>query len=199
MSAELYLGLMSGTSLDAIDAALVQFEPLQIHAFRSEAWAPELRQQLLSLCRPGDNEIERLGQADRDVGEAFAGVANRLLRDWGGARERVRAIGSHGQTIRHLPELPFQFSLQIGDANRIAELCQISTVADFRRRDMAAGGQGAPLVPAVHQALFQHPERDRVILNLGGIANITLLPQDRTQPVIGYDTGPPISCSMPGV
>lgn len=190
MTAELYIGLMSGTSLDAIDAVLVQFEPLQILAFHSQPWPARLRSELLALCTPGHNEIERLGIADRQVGEAFADSVELLLRHWGGDRLQIRAIGSHGQTIRHQPNPPFQYSLQIGDANRIAQRCRILTLADFRRRDLAVGGQGAPLVPAVHAALFRSPERDRVILNLGGIANITLLPQDLSRPVTGYDTGP---------
>lgn len=192
--AEYYIGLMSGTSLDGIDAVLVDFangQPRLIEAL-TQPLPDELRQQLTALCQPGNNEIERMGQADIALGEVFADSVRQLLRRANIDASKILAIGSHGQTIRHLPQSAF--TLQIGDANRIAQATSITTVADFRRRDMAAGGQGAPLVPAFHTALFRSTEQNRVVLNLGGMANITLLPAGPEQPVSGFvsgfDTGP---------
>jgi anhydro-N-acetylmuramic acid kinase len=184
-----YIGLMSGTSLDAIDAVLVRFTPsFQLCAHHSEPLPAALRQRILQLTQPGDDEIERLGRLDTALGAVFAEAALTLLRQTGLEAGAVAAIGSHGQTIRHRPEAGF--SLQIGDPNTIAERTGITTVADFRRRDLAAGGQGAPLVPAFHAALFRTTAADRVIANLGGMANITVLPADPMGPVLGYDTGP---------
>jgi anhydro-N-acetylmuramic acid kinase len=188
----LYLGLMSGTSLDAVDAVLVEFTgkgPQLQHAL-SHPLPEALRTALLALCQPGDNEIERLGQADSWLGEVFAEAANRLLQEAQITPAAVRAIGNHGQTVRHHPDREHGFSLQIGDPNRIAELTGITTVADFRRRDLAAGGQGAPLVPAFHNAVFRSTQQLRVILNIGGMANISVLPRDADEPVTGFDTGP---------
>ncbi len=191
MSHEIYLGLMSGTSLDAVDAVAVSFTPqLTLHGSFSLPLPEDIRQDILSLSLPGDNEVDRMGQLDRRLGQLFADTVNRLLAEAGIDRQSVRAIGSHGQTLRHRPGLAFPFSLQIADPNTIAELTGITVVADFRRRDIAAGGQGAPLVPAFHQAIFRSALTDRVILNLGGIANITLLPRSAEGLVRGYDTGP---------
>ncbi|HEB93009.1 MAG TPA: anhydro-N-acetylmuramic acid kinase [Gammaproteobacteria bacterium] len=187
---EYYIGLMSGTSLDGIDAVLVDFasDPPRLIEAHTHPLPDALRQQLGALCQPGDNEIERMGRADIALGERFAAAAQQLLRQTGIPATEIHAIGSHGQTIRHRPDAGF--TLQIGDANRIARHTGITTVADFRRRDMAAGGQGAPLVPAFHAALFRSPDITRVVLNLGGMANITLLPAHPERPVSGYDTGP---------
>ncbi len=187
---EYYIGLMSGTSLDGIDAVLVDFavDPPRLIEAHTHPLSDALRQQLGALCQPGDNEIERMGRADIALGERFADAVQQLLRQTGIPTTEIHAIGSHGQTIRHRPDAGF--TLQIGDANRIARHTGITTVADFRRRDMAAGGQGAPLVPAFHAALFRSPDITRVVLNLGGMANITLLPAHPEQPVSGYDTGP---------
>jgi anhydro-N-acetylmuramic acid kinase len=156
---------------------------------------PALHAELLSLCQPGPNEIERMGRADRALGFELANAVNRLLKETGIVHASVRAIGSHGQTIRHRPadssQQPYPFTLQIGDPTTIAQLTGITTVADFRRRDIAAGGQGAPLVPAFHRAVFGNGkggDRARVILNIGGIANITALRTDGA--VFGFDTGP---------
>ncbi len=192
MDKDLYLGIMSGTSMDGIDASLVEFHAqgcTQV-ASHSHPWAAELQQQLRSIAHPGENEIERLGVLDIRVAEEFAHCARTLLQQAGVNPEQVAAIGSHGQTIRHRPDTSPPFTLQIGDPNRIAELTGITTVADFRRRDMAAGGQGAPLACAFHQAMFQGENESRAVVNIGGIANITLLPGDIQTPVSGFDTGP---------
>ena len=190
MPRQYFIGLMSGTSMDGLDAALVDFSgdrPRLIEAIKHPI--PEsLRAELLALCQPGDNEIDRLGSADVALGELFAEATMRLLAQAGIEARDITAIGSHGQTIRHRPEQGF--TLQIGDPNRIAQRTGITTVADFRRRDMAVGGQGAPLVPAFHASVFRLPDRNRVILNLGGMANITILPADPLQAVSGFDTGP---------
>lgn len=188
----LYIGIMSGTSMDGIDACLVEFHP-QGHtliAGHSRLWPKDLQHQLRILAQPGDNEIERLGGTDARIADEFASCALDLLATAGIKPQQVTAIGSHGQTIRHRPNATPPFTLQIGDPNRIAELTGITTVGDFRRRDMAAGGQGAPLVCSFHDSLFRSPDETRVILNIGGIANITILPADPQVPVSGFDTGP---------
>ncbi len=189
---DLYIGLMSGTSMDGIDAALVDFNgrrPTLIgHCFQS--WPESIRDELKKLSQPGDDEIARLGQADIAVAHQFADAVSELLRQTGVDASQIRAIGSHGQTIRHRPDTAHPFTLQIGDPNQLAEKTGITVVADFRRRDMAAGGEGAPLAPAFHAAYLRSPTENRVVLNLGGIANITLLPADPAGRVIGFDTGP---------
>ncbi len=192
MSENLYLGLISGTSVDGIDAVLMHLgeEKRELLAARHHPLPDDLQRELRLIAAPGDNEIERLGVLDALLAEHFAQAALQLLENAQVAAHRVRAIGSHGQTIRHRPDGVRPFTLQIGDPNRIAEITGITTVADFRRRDMAAGGQGAPLVPAFHEALFRSPEETRVILNIGGIANITNLPSDPDGNVSGFDTGP---------
>ena len=197
MSTDYFIGLMSGTSMDAIDAALVDFSndtPKLINALNFPI-PDSLRTELQALCQPGENEIERLGRADTQLGKLFADAVDQLLNKSNLAAENICAIGSHGQTIRHAPEGSGlkgmnPFTLQIGDANQIAERTGITTVADFRRRDMAAGGQGAPLVPAFHAAVFQSSKQTRVILNIGGIANITVLPKTKNAVISGFDTGP---------
>ena len=191
MSHEIYLGLMSGTSLDAIDAVAACFDgALKLLGTHSLVLAPDIRTEIMNLTLPGENEIDRMGQLDHELGVLFAECANTLIQKSGIDRTDIKAIGSHGQTIRHRPALGSPFTLQIADPNLIAERCGITVVADFRRRDMAAGGQGAPLVPAFHQSIFQQHGQDKVILNLGWIANITLLPGDVKHYVRGYDTGP---------
>ncbi|MSU52439.1 MAG: anhydro-N-acetylmuramic acid kinase [Opitutaceae bacterium] len=190
-AAELFIGTLSGTSVDGIDAALVRFgERPELVATHSLAFPPELKAELLALGRPGDNEIDRLGRADVTLGRLFARAVNELLAKAGVASAAVRAVGSHGQTIRHRPGFDPAFTLQIGDPNVIAAESGITVVADFRRKDLALGGQGAPLVPAFHETVFRTKENDRVIVNLGGIANLTALPADPTAPILGFDTGP---------
>ncbi len=188
----LYIGIMSGTSMDGIDASLVEFHP-QGHshiAKHSHPWPQELQQQLRALTLPGEDEIDRLGALDAKVAEEFAQCALALLKKAKTNPQQITAIGSHGQTIRHRPVASPPFTLQIGDPNRISELTGITTVADFRRRDIATGGQGAPLVCAFHNSVFRTADETRVILNIGGIANITILPAAAKDPVYGFDTGP---------
>ncbi|RMH89004.1 anhydro-N-acetylmuramic acid kinase [Lysobacter pythonis] len=194
-SSDLYLGLISGTSADGIDAALVRFDDghgavrAELVRGRTQRWEPHLRARLVALGQGGEiDSLDEFGQLDVRVGHAFAEAARALLTEAGIDARQVRAIGSHGQTVRHRPALAPPFTLQIGDGNAIAEASGIATVADFRRRDLAAGGQGAPLLPALHAALLASPEEDRAVLNLGGIANLTLLPVAGT--VRGFDTGP---------
>jgi anhydro-N-acetylmuramic acid kinase len=184
---ERYIGLMSGTSMDGIDAVLVMIDgdELRVEAALCHPW-PTAR-ELHALSTPGENEIDRMGVADNLVAREFAAATHALLAKAGLTPEDIRAIGSHGQTIRHRPQLGF--TLQIGNAALLAALTGIDVVADFRTMDMALGGQGAPLVPAFHQALFAKPGALRVVLNLGGIANISVLPGNPGG-VYGFDTGP---------
>jgi anhydro-N-acetylmuramic acid kinase len=187
----LYLGLMSGTSMDAIDAALVDFDvtPLRTVACSATAFDPELKRRIAALIEsPEQVSLDELGQLDVALGRAFAAAANALLKAAGVTPGAVAAIGSHGQTIRHRPDLPLPFTTQIGDPSTVAELTGITVVADFRRRDVAAGGQGAPLLPVFHDNVFRTAEEPRAIVNLGGIGNVTIL--SGTSPVTGFDTGP---------
>ncbi len=186
--AAMYIGIMSGTSMDGIDLVAATFDPLMLHATLTVPLPNELRDELLALSQPDDNEIERMGSADVAFARLIGQGVLQLIEENRLNKKDIVAIGNHGQTIRHRPHLGF--SLQIGDPNLIAEITGIPVVSDFRRRDLAAGGQGAPLVPAFHQALFQHPTINRIILNLGGIANISVLPAGAPTKVYGYDTGP---------
>lgn len=194
-----YIGLMSGTSADGIDAVVVAIDtPGNISVLASHkhpypsairAHIQELTSTTLSVVGNG-GEIERTAELDMALGELFADAANCVLAKSPLRAEQIRAIGSHGQTLRHGPRAAHPYSLQIANPSMIAERTGITTVADFRARDIAAGGQGAPLVPAFHQWLFQRPGIARVIINIGGIANITFLPPAPHLPVIGFDTGP---------
>ncbi|HRP72078.1 MAG TPA: anhydro-N-acetylmuramic acid kinase [Luteimonas sp.] len=188
----LFLGLISGTSADGIDAALVRFDD-DGHAHlafgRTYPWDPALRAQLIALGQQGASlSLDAIAELDVRVARAFAEAANLALADSGTPAGAVRAIGSHGQTLRHRPWGPYPYSLQIGDPSTIAERTGITVVADLRRRDIAAGGHGAPLLPGLHAALLHAGDEDRAVLNLGGIANLTLLPAHGE--VRGFDTGP---------
>ena len=177
--------------MDAIDAALVDFDaaPLKIIATSATAFDPELKRRISALIdHAGSVSLDEVGEVDVELGRAFAQAALALLVGAGVDIGRVSAIGSHGQTLRHRPDLPAPFSWQIGDPNTLTEMTGISVVADFRRRDVAAGGQGAPLLPVFHDQVFRSDDEDRVIANLGGIANITILARGQT--VTGFDTGP---------
>ena len=184
----IYIGVMTGTSMDGVDLVAASFDPLQLHATLTLPFDPDLRDELMALTLRGDNEIDRMGKADVALATMIGHGINSLIEKNKLDKSQIKAIGSHGQTIRHRPE--HAFTLQIGDPNIITEITQIPVISDFRRRDMAAGGQGAPLVPAFHQNLFQHPSIHRVILNLGGIANVSLLPAGQPEAVSGFDTGP---------
>lgn len=187
----LFLGLISGTSADGVDAALTEIGAgTRIVAARTTPYPDALRQAILALSQSrAEISLDRLGELDVAIGSAFADAALALLRTAGVAPDAVRAIGSHGQTVRHRPEASHPYTLQLGDPNVIAERTGITTVADFRRRDVAAGGQGAPLVPAFHAEVFACGSDPTAVLNLGGIANLTLLPAAGA-PVRGFDTGP---------
>ena len=187
----LYVGLISGTSMDGVEAVALDIQSAgmkvraALHLDYPDALAAELRQ---AVAQPGACALDALGSLDARVGDAFALAAQRLLEKAVLGADEVRAIGSHGQTVLHRPRASVPFTLQIGDANRIAERTSIDVVADLRRRDLAAGGEAAPLVPAFHAAAFATADEDRVVVNIGGIANITLLHADGR--VTGFDTGP---------
>ncbi|TXH66960.1 MAG: anhydro-N-acetylmuramic acid kinase [Lysobacteraceae bacterium] len=202
-ASDLFLGLISGTSVDGIDAAIACFHAPEDGTSRVRAelvfgrtypWEPGLRTQLVQLGQHDQHlTLDELGELDTRIGAAFAEAAQQAIADSGVRRRAIAAIGSHGQTLRHRPlgrlhDGIWPFTLQLGDANLIAERCGIRTVADFRRRDLAAGGHGAPLLPALHASLLSSPLEDRAVLNLGGIANLTLLPVQGV--VRGFDTGP---------
>lgn len=188
----LFLGLMSGTSMDGIDAALVTFgdHECDVLSVCGVDYPDELRKELLAASRqPASCTIDKIGQLDQWVGECFRDAAIELLEQSNYNASSIAAIGSHGQTLRHQPRAARPFSMQIGDPNIIALGTGIRTVADFRRRDIAAGGEGAPLAPAFHRWLFADASRNRAVLNIGGIANVTMLPSSGS-PVTGFDTGP---------
>ena len=186
-----FIGLMSGTSVDAIDAVVTEFGNSSLHllAALSHPYDPRLQTDLReAMANPGTLGSDDFGDLHIRVGEAFRDAANAVLVAASLTPATVRAIGSHGQTLRHRPDAPHRFTLQIGDGATIAAGTGIDTVADFRSIDVALGGQGAPLVPPFHAWLMRNPAEDRVALNIGGIANITVLPADGT--ITGFDTGP---------
>lgn len=185
---------MSGTSLDGVDGVLVECSEsnivLRLHA--SAPLAPELRAELLALNSPGPQELHRAALAANALARSYAQVVHDLLRQSGTAAQQVRAIGAHGQTVRHRPG-EFDgtgYTLQLNNPALLAELTGIDVVADFRSRDVAAGGQGAPLVPAFHQAMFSREGETVAVLNLGGMSNLSILPGSPEQPIVGFDCGP---------
>ena len=187
---ERYIGLMSGTSVDGIDAVLADFAGGRVQTVAHEhvPFAPPLRTALQALMQSGPDEVECAGDASVALARAYAGAVKAVLARAGLPAREVAAIGAHGQTIRHRPERGFTW--QLNHPALLAELTGIAVVADFRSRDVAAGGQGAPLVPAFHAAVFQS-DTPRAVVNIGGIANVTLLPpKGSSQPVRGFDTGP---------
>lgn len=190
----LIVGMMSGTSCDAIDAAVVEVaihnRPKLLY-FQTTPMPNHLREPALRLAAPGISEIDTMGALDVALGKAFANAALSAIASAGLKLDTITAIGSHGQTIRHRPQGVDggpAFTLQIGCPSTIAELTGITTVADFRRRDVAAGGEGAPLVPFAHHLLFAAPGTDVAVVNIGGIANISYLGGEGK--IIGFDTGP---------
>ena len=194
-NSDYYIGLISGTSIDGVDCALVQFENEQpkVVTTHFQACTAELREKILRLCKGKEIDLQLYGETDTEIGRVFAAAVNELLNKAALDKSAIRAIGSHGQTVYHHPQsdqlksdLPF--TLQIGDPSTIAHLTGITTVADFRRRDMAAGGQGAPLAPLLHRNCFYSQDHSRVVINLGGISNITVL--NKNGECCAFDTGP---------
>lgn len=188
VSGGLFAGIMSGTSADGVDAVLLRFDPPQpeMAGTHYRPFPPELRQRVLALQSVAANELHEAALAANDLAREYAHAVSDLLRETGTDIRAVTAIGCHGQTVRHRPELGF--TLQLVNGALLAELTGITVVCDFRSRDVAAGGQGAPLVPAFHASVFRSPDTHRVIANIGGIANISDLPVQGE--VRGFDTGP---------
>jgi len=191
-----YIGIMSGTSMDGIDAVLVAFEKdkLQHIADHTIPFPNALQKDLEELIGSFQTNLKEIGEIDHQLGLCYAEAVNGLLQKSGFEASQIEAIGCHGQTVFHAPEGAYPFTMQLGDGNLIAARTGIRTIMDFRRMDMAVGGGGAPLAPAFHQYFLNDPSEKRCILNLGGIANITILQEDETQ-VIGFDTGP-ANCLM---
>ena len=190
MKAAYYIGLMSGTSLDGIDAVLADLSPsppLLSHTFYLP-YDAALRSQLLDLHYPGHDELHTAAMLGNELARRYAEAVAGLLSESNVGPEEVTAIGCHGQTVRHCPESGRGYTIQLCNGALLAELSGITVVADFRSRDIAAGGQGAPLVPAFHHILFTHPQIHRLVVNIGGICNLTSLPSKGE--VIGFDCGP---------
>lgn len=195
-TARYYLGLMSGTSADGVDIAMVDFSSgkpeLVAHVY--QPYDDELHHRITALYQPTDNEIDKIGCLGRELAHCFAKVISDFLITQNLKHSDIIAVGNHGQTVRHRPnktdEITHPFTMQIGCSQTLACLTQIRVIGDFRTKDVVLGGQGAPLVPAFHQYLFDKRDADTFIVNLGGIANLTFLPADKRQAVIGFDTGP---------
>ena len=189
METQLYIGIMSGTSMDGADAVLIRMDGGKWLGAEGHAFIPypdRLRRKLLDLQDTGADELHRSRMLSQELSRLYAQTVAELLCSQNLAPYDITAVGCHGQTVRHAPE--HGYSVQLADLPLLAELTQIFTVGDFRSRDLAAGGQGAPLVPAFHEALFRDDKETRVVLNIGGIANISVLPPDA--PAFGFDTGP---------
>ena len=184
----IFAGVMSGTSLDGADAAIVSFaaELPRTLAFASLPFPPQLRARLLALSAPEGDGLDEAAQASLELADLYSEVTDLARTNAGLSREQITAVGCHGQTVRHRPE--HAYTIQLNDPARMAERIGIDVVADFRRRDMAAGGQGAPLVPAFHDAVFRSDSLARAIVNLGGISNVSLLVPG--SPCLGFDCGP---------
>ncbi len=182
-----YIGQMSGTSMDGIDTVLVSIGGGKIELIGSHHldFPDSLKQQIMKLCQSGEDELNRSARVSNDLSRLYAQGVKAVLEHTGIEAQDINAIGCHGQTIRHMPP---HYTLQLINGALLAELSAINVVCDFRTRDMAAGGQGAPLVPAFHQQVFQQSDKDTVVVNIGGMANITYLPAHGS--VKGFDTGP---------
>lgn len=187
---ELYIGVMSGTSMDGVDTALVSIEDTGITLLAHDEFPmpDDIKARLLEVCIGQKTDLIAIGELDHQLGHLFADAVLQLLDKSGTPASSVTAIGNHGQTVFHQPTGDSPFTMQLGDANIIAAKTQIQTVADFRRKDMALGGQGAPLVPAFHHTIFHPRDSSVVVLNIGGISNISVLRPNH--PTLGYDTGP---------
>lgn len=192
----LHIGIMSGTSMDGIDAVLVDFsgEKANVLQKHSEDFPINLKEKLDQLIKTFQTDLLTLGEIDQQLALCYAKTVNNLIKKAGVHRSQIRAIGCHGQTVFHSPLSNYPFTMQLGDGNLIAAKTKITTVTDFRRMDMALGGNGAPLAPAFHQAYLNSNEEKRGILNLGGIANLTITADQETN-VIGFDSGP-ANCLM---
>ncbi len=189
MDKKYYIGIMSGTSMDGVDLVLAEFsqDKPKVKVAIEKKWPCEIATKLHNLCTPSFNETVLMGEAANDISTIFAQGVEELLKQAKVAPEEVIAIGSHGQTIRHHPEK--SFSWQIGNGALLAELTGIDVVCDFRSSDIAAGGEGAPLVPAFHNYVFRNPNQLRFIVNIGGISNISVLDPNKSS-IVGFDTGP---------
>ncbi|SEA75082.1 anhydro-N-acetylmuramic acid kinase [Variovorax sp. YR216] len=191
--AELFIGLMSGTSMDGVDGVLADFSDgrIAVQGYAAAPFPVGLRAELMALNTPGDNELHRAALAGNGLARAYAGVVHQLIADAGLSPGAVTAIGAHGQTVRHRPGEfdEVGYTLQINNPSLLAELTGIPVVADFRSRDVAAGGQGAPLVPGFHRALFARGDQAVAVLNIGGISNLSILPAGEGT-VLGFDCGP---------
>lgn len=191
-SSLLYIGIMSGTSADGVDLALVDFSnnDIVLVAQHFTPYNEQERDAITSLYLSGNNEIERSQALDISLAKLFANAINQWLEQLNINKQDIIAIGNHGQTIRHRPSNKHAYTLQITCNQTLATLTGIRVIGDFRKKDIAYGGQGAPLVPAFHRALFKQEQHDVCIVNIGGIANISFLPGDINQPIMGFDTGP---------
>ncbi len=188
-----FIGIMSGTSLDGIDVVIVDFNnaTTQLIASSTTPYEPDIKQEIENTVNSKLCSLHDFCQLDRKIAKAYASAVTTLLAKNNIPASQIKAIGCHGQTIKHDPNIEHGYSLQIGDPNTLSALCNISVVADFRRKDVALGGQGAPLAPAFHQYAFQSTDYTRAIINIGGIANITILPKPGSDKMItGFDTGP---------
>ncbi len=187
---ELYIGLISGTSIDGADTVIAEFQAhrCRLVAAKTTAYPDDLKHRVHNLITGAGTTLREIGGLDAALGTFFADCVLDLLGEAELKSREIRAIGHHGQTVHHEPQGAERFTLQLGDPNRLAATTGITTVADFRRLDMALGGQGAPLVPAFHEWLLRDPSETRVVVNIGGIANVTVLRPNR--PTVGFDTGP---------
>ncbi len=188
----LYIGLMSGTSIDGIDSVIALIGPTHFEIINNDSipFPAATKAKLAELCHAQNASINEMGSLNTECGRLLGHAVKTLLKKSQISADDICAIGSHGQTIRHAPKTANPFSIQLGDASVIAEECGITTISDFRMADIASGGHGAPLVPAFHHAVFRSEKSHRAIINIGGISNITLLPQDSNADVTGYDIGP---------
>ena len=186
-----YIGVMSGTSADGIDIALVDFSTgVTLLASDYYPYQEFLYQEVTSLYQPNNNELDRAGELSVKLAHAYASAIELFLKKHAIDKAQVIAIGNHGQTVRHRPDSQHAFTLQLGCNQTLAALTNMRVVGDFRTRDIAYGGQGAPLVPAFHRALLGNTKKDTFLINIGGIANITYLPHQQGESVLGFDTGP---------
>ncbi|MDT8311622.1 MAG: anhydro-N-acetylmuramic acid kinase [Methylophaga sp.] len=189
----LFIGVISGTSVDGIDTALLDITANQtphLVAAKTFAYPATVQSAIHQLIKQPQCSLQALGELDMVLGKVYAEAILNLLLIANCQPTDISAIGCHGQTIYHAPNAVYPFSMQIGNANLIAELTGITTVTDMRQRDMVCGGQGAPMVPGFHEVMFRDKTENRVIVNIGGIANITVLPVDKSKPILGFDTGP---------